>query len=34
MFIGRTNAEAEAPMLWPSDTKRQLIGKDPTAGKD
>jgi len=31
-----TNAEAEAPVLWPRDTKSQslLIGKDPDAGKD
>ena len=34
IFIGRTDAEAEAPILWPSDVKRQLIGKDPDAGKD
>ena len=33
-FIGRTDAEAEAPVLWPSDVKSQLIGKDPDAGKD
>ena len=33
MFIGRTDAEAEAPVLWPPD-KRRLIGKDPDAGKD
>ena len=33
-FIGRTDAEAEAPMLWPPDAKSQLIGKDPDAGKD
>ena len=32
MFIGRINAEA--PILWPPDAKRQLIGKDPDAGKD
>ena len=30
----RTDAEAEAPMLWPSDVKSQLIRKDPDAGKD
>jgi len=30
--IGRT--DAEAPILWPPDGKRQLIGKDPDAGKD
>ena len=34
MFIGRTDAEAEAPIHWPPDTKSQLIGKDPDAGKD
>ena len=34
IFIGRTNAEAEAPMLWSSDAKSQLIGKDPDIGKD
>ena len=33
-FIGRTDAEAEAPKLWPPDVKSQLIGKDPDAGKD
>jgi len=31
---GRTNAEAEAPILWPPDAKNWLIGKDPVAGKD
>ena len=34
IFIGRTHAEAEAPMLWPPDSKSYLIGKDPDAGKD
>ena len=34
IFIGRTDAEAEAPTLWPLDGKSQLIGKDPDAGKD
>ena len=34
MFIGRTDAEAETPMLWPPDEKSQLIRKDPDAGKD
>ena len=34
IFIGRTDAEAEAPMLWPPDAKNWLIGKDPDAGKD
>ena len=32
--IGRTDAEAEAPVLWPPDAKSQLIWKDPDAGKD
>ena len=31
-FIGRTDAEAETPVLWPPDVKNQLIGKDPDAG--
>ena len=34
IFIGRTDAEAEAPVLWPPDAKNWLIGKDPDAGKD
>ena len=34
IFIGRTDAEAEAPILWPPDVKTRLIGKDPDAGKD
>ena len=34
IFIGRTDAEAEAPILWPLDVKNSLIGKDPDAGKD
>ena len=35
MFIGRTDAEAEAPKLWPPDNaKNWLIGKDPDAGKE
>ena len=34
IFIGRTNDEAEAPILWPLDVKRWLTGKDPDAGKD
>ena len=34
IFIGRTDAEAETPILWPSDAKNWLIGKDPDAGKD
>ena len=33
-FIGGTDAEAEAPVLWPPDMKSWLIGKDPNAGKD
>ena len=32
--IGRTDAEAEAPILWPPELKNWLIGKDPNAGKD
>ena len=34
IFIGRADAEAETPILWPSDSKSRLIGKDPDAGKD
>ena len=34
IFIGRTDAEAKAPILWPPDVKSQLIRKDPDAGKD
>ena len=34
MFIGRTDAEAEIPILWPPDAKSWLIWKDPDAGKD
>ena len=34
IFIERTSAEAEAPILWSPDAKRQLIGKDPDAEKD
>ena len=33
-FIGRIDAEAEAPILWPPDVKNWLIGKDPDAGED
>ena len=33
MFIGRTDAEAEAPILWSPDVKNSLIGKDLDAGK-
>ena len=34
IFIGRTDSEAETPILWPSDAKNWLIEKDPDAGKD
>ena len=34
VFIGRTDVEAETPILWPPDVKIWLIGKDPDAGKD
>ena len=34
VFTGRTNAEAETPILWPLDGKSRLIGKIPDAGKD
>ena len=34
IFIGRTEAEAEAPIIWPHDAKSWPIGKDPDAGKD
>ena len=34
IFIGRTDAEAEAPIVWPPDAKNQLIGKDLDAGKN
>ena len=34
IFIGRTYAEAEIPILWPPDAKNLLIGKDPDAGRD
>ena len=34
VFIGRTNIEAETPILWPPDVKNWLSGKDPAAGKD
>ena len=33
IFIGRTDAEAETPILWPPHTKSWLIGKDPDAGR-
>ena len=34
VFMGRTDVEAETPVLWPPDAKSWLISKDPTAGKD
>ena len=35
VFIRKTDAEAETPVLWPSDLKRaDFLGKDPDAGKD
>ena len=34
VFTGRTDVEAETPILWPPDVKSWLIGKDPDAGKD
>ena len=34
VFTGRTDAEAETPILWPPHVKNWLIGKDPEAGKD
>ena len=34
MLFGRTDAEAEAPILWPLDGKSRIFGKDPDAGKD
>ena len=34
MFIGRTDAETETPVLWPPDKKNGLTGKDPDPGKD
>ena len=34
VFFGRTDAEAESPILWPPDAKSWLVGKDPDAGKD
>ena len=33
-FSGRTDADAEAPILWPPDVKSRLVGKEPNAGKD
>ena len=34
IFIGRTDAEAAASVLWPPDVKNCLVGKDPDSGKD
>ena len=34
IFIGKADAEAETPILWPPNTKKWLFGKDPDAGKD
>ena len=34
IFTGRTDAEAEVPILWPLDAKNWFLGKDPSAGKD
>ena len=34
MLIGRTDAEAETPILWPPDAKNGHFGKDPDSGKD
>ena len=34
IFIGRTDAETEASILWPPDVKSRLVGKDPDAGQD
>ena len=34
IFIGRTDVEVEAPVLWPIDAKSWLIGKDPNSGED
>ena len=34
VFIGRTDVEAETPLLWPPDVKNRLPGKNPYAGKD
>ena len=34
VFTGRTDTEAETPVLWPPHVKSQLIGKDPEAGRD
>ena len=34
MLTGRTDVEAETPILWPTDAKNRLIGKDSDAGKE
>ena len=34
VFTGRTDVEAETPIIWPPDVKSRLTGKDPDAGKD
>ena len=34
IFIGRTDADAEAPILWPPDANSRFTGKDPDAGKN
>ena len=34
IFIGKTDAEAETPILWPTDAQSWLVGKDPDTGKD
>ena len=34
VFIGRTDAEVETPILWPPDAENRLIGKDPDTGED
>ena len=34
IFVAKTDAEAEAPILWPPDVKSRLTGKDTDAGKD
>ena len=34
VFFGKTDAEAETPVLWPPHVKSKLIGKDPDAGRD
>ena len=34
VFFGRTDAEAETPIIWPLDVKKRVIGNVPDAGKD